>query len=74
MSDLMDELRKALPPTPNDAGPDLWIRMEARLAEREALRFQTMRFHWWFDWALAVAIALWFALFPQSILGFFYHL
>jgi hypothetical protein len=77
---IVQALREALrEPTPArgereaESAPDLWPRMRARLAEREATPPRPV-WHWWFDFALAAAIPLWFWLFPQALPTFFYHL
>jgi hypothetical protein len=70
---IVQALRDALRPMPETgSAPNLWPRMRARLAEREAT--PRPAWHWWLDFALAAAIPLWFWLFPQTLPTFFYHL
>jgi hypothetical protein len=68
---LRDALREG--PSTSESSTDLWPRMRARLAEREAAPPRPA-WHWWLDLALAAAVPLWFWLFPQALPGFFYHL
>jgi hypothetical protein len=60
-------------PSTTEPAPDLWPRMRARIAEGQAPP-QRPAWHWYFDFALAAAVPLWFWIFPQALPGFFYHL
>ncbi len=61
-------LRRAIPPVADrELKRDLWPQMLRRLAERPA---QVP----WFDWALFVALAIWFFFSPETIAMLLYHL
>jgi hypothetical protein len=72
MSSEDDEIRelliRAMPPigrtVPNR---DLWPDMVRRM------RPQSLKVHWW-EWALAGAVPVWIALFPNAFLALLFHL
>jgi hypothetical protein len=68
-------LHETFTPIGNDAGParDLWVSMQRKL--RESPGSETARFRIpWFDWVLAIGVAVVAVAFPASIPVILYYL
>jgi hypothetical protein len=68
-------LRKAIPPAGQDHQPphDLWPALQARLSSEPPLAASVQSVPW-FDWALAVCLALFALLFPAAVPVLLYYL